>query len=604
MKRKLSAVQKHLIAVSVIVLCSLIPAVAVVQAQTQQFEDMRDKSLNEIEKQYEHIRGKKIRSIKIFVGDVFEGNDLEWFYRATNGLKTNTRDYIVRQELPFKEGDTLTPFLVREAARRLRTLRFLRNIAVTPIADGDVVDIFISVQDTWTFIPQISFSSGDGRDKRSIGLAESNVMGMGKRFEVLYTDDDNRDSLSFVYEDPRIWGSQYSGLAGYFDRNDGERFTGSIGRPFRSFIDETFWNVSNDYQRTLGRLFEDADERFVFRQKKTDFDSVYTFNFGNPEVMLSQFAFGYAFNEAIFSQAGPDDLEDLDLDPEELNQDPSQLADNRRFSGPTFSYRIVEPRFIPMNYIDRFDRVVDYNLGRQFFVSTHISPEAFGSLENTLLFATNFAQGYQFDPSSFMRGEIGFSSRTDSHGLDNSLFRTELNFYDVLGELRLMNVWLGRHTFASGMTFEYGNDFDRDRQLLLGADNGLRGYESKTFSGDKRFLLNIEDRAHFVDDLFRLFSIGAAAFIDVGGSTESSVAKLFTDEIYADVGVGFRLAFPRSSGGRVLRLDFAVPLRDGPDDTNAYEVRIIVSGGQIFDSMLGSERLGGADASVEVGFDQ
>jgi hypothetical protein len=109
---------------------------------------------------------------------------------------------------------------------------------------------------------------------------------------------------------------------------------------------------------------------------------------------------------------------------------------------------------------------------------------------------------------------------------------------------------------------------------------------------------------HFIDDAFQLVSIGGAAFIDAGGSTRESIGNLFGDHFFTNVGVGLRIAFPRSTGSRVLRVDLAFPLRDGPDGTGAFEPRIILSGGQVFNSFLRSETDGPEQASVGIGFDR
>lgn len=68
---------------------------------------------------------------------------------------------------------------------------------------------------------------------------------------------------------------------------------------------------------------------------------------------------------------------------------------------------------------------------------------------------------------------------------------------------------------------------------------------------------------------------GAAAFVDVGGTSDGALGDIFYNNLYANVGVGLRLAFPRSSGGKMLLLDVAFPMRDGPDGSAGLEVRVI-----------------------------
>src|SRR5262245_50683702 len=87
----------------------------------------------------------RIRTIEIKVNEIFEGENLEWFYRAANSIKPETREHVVRRELLFKEGDVYDPFRIQESARFLRALPFLRQVFITPTFDGDQVDILVSV---------------------------------------------------------------------------------------------------------------------------------------------------------------------------------------------------------------------------------------------------------------------------------------------------------------------------------------------------------------------------------------------------------------------------------------------------------------------------
>jgi hypothetical protein len=106
------------------------------------------------------------------------------------------------------------------------------------------------------------------------------------------------------------------------------------------------------------------------------------------------------------------------------------------------------------------------------------------------------------------------------------------------------------------------------------------------------------------DDVFQLVSLGTAAFIDVGAANSNSIAELFSEDVYSDVGFGLRFCFPRSSGGGVVRIDVAVPLRDGPDGSKAGEPRIIFAAGQLFNARLRSEIIGAENAAANIGFDR
>lgn len=553
---------------------------------------------------YPEMQGKTIGSIEIKVNDVFEEKDLDFPYSTANSLKVNTKHEVVRRELLFKEGEPFDEFVLDESERNLRTLRYLRNIAIVPKLDGDIVNILVSVQDTWTLIPQVGFSSGTGRKKTNAGLLESNLLGYGKRLEVGYAEDDSRQQVQGVWEDDRLAGTRTDLVAGLFERSDGEIALLSVGKPFRSLVETEAWNINSYYGDTVGRLFENGDERYIFRQEKKNLGGRYAIAVGDPEVEVRRLAFGYDYQDEKFDQADQQDYEDLDLDPNVVSNDPSMLPTDRRFSGPVISYEYIRPDFIQMSYIDRFDRVEDYNLGRQYSINSYIAPDFLGSNKDTYIFSANRSQGYQFARDQFIRGEVGFGSRFDEHGPANSLTRFEVKYYDVLGSLYWGERFLGKHTLAANFFMDYGNDLDRDKELLAGADNVVRGYEARTFTGDKRFGFNFEDRIHIAEDVFKLISVGGAVFFDAGGATYDPLGQLVTDDVYSDVGFGLRIAFPRSSGGQVFRIDVAFPLRDGPDGSQEFEPRLLLTGGQLFSSLTRSELLGSEKATIDLGQDE
>ncbi len=555
---------------------------------------------------FEEFKGKTIRNITINVREIFDGPDLGTLYTTVNSVKVSTREKVVRRELLFKEGDSFDVFTVRESERILRTLRALRNVEIRPRVDREFVDVEVSVQDTWSLIPRVDYSTGSGTQKKFIGLAESNLLGLGKRAEIGYQEDDQRQSWQAVWDDPRLMGTAQRLAGAYIQRSDGEKVYFNLDRPFRSFLDSYSWGLEGRVDDTIGRIFRHGDEYYIFRQKIDDISAGYTISPSErPDQEVSRYTIGWDFQNYRFFEAKAKDYEDLDLDPEKLSHDPVLLPGNRKFSGPVLQYRYIEPDFISLNYVDRFDRTEDYNLGQDFTARLTIAPEFLASSCDALLMTTNYARGYKMARHEFVRGEIGLSSRLQSDGLQNSLIRHELRHYKIFQPLYVHDMFLGRHTLASGFRFDYGWKLDKDRQFLLGADTGLRGYEARSYAGEKRILLNVEDRIHIAEDIWRLISLGGVIFGDIGSASSDSLGEMFKHRLYNDFGVGLRMAFPRSSGGQVLRVDFAFPTRDDADtDTRAFEVRVVFAAGQMFNSRLSSEIVGSEAANVGVGFDR
>ncbi len=551
----------------------------------------------------EQFDGKVIRNITIRITDVFEDPKESMLFETANALKVNSTQWVIKRELLFQEGDIFSSFLVKESERVLRQLRFTRNPVIIPKLQGDVVDIEVITQDTWTLIPTLSYSAGDGSGSRSIGVSESNIMGLAKRAEFLVADSENRRTFEGVYDDWRVMDSSVRMVLADFYRSDGNRFVGVVERPFRTLLDKNAWSVDADIYDNVGKLWEGGQERFIYRRDTVDLGAKYSWSFG-PREDQQRISVGVDYEDSTFKMPTAQDYEDANVDPNDVDEDPSLLASDRTYIGPRFSFESLKSRFLQMRYIDRFDRPDDYDLGSNFSVSGTPAMKALGSTQDALLFNLNQMAGKKISNDSFLRGEVGFSGRYIYDSFENTLFRAESKYYNVLGDLTARDIFLGKHTLAFGYSLDYGHNLDKDREFLLGADNGLRGYDARTFTGDKRFILNLEDRVHIAEDVFKLMSFGAAAFVDVGGSTYDSFNKLFTQDLYGDAGIGLRFAFPRSSGGRTLRIDFAVPFRDGSDGTNAYEVRMIFAGGQVLNARTRSEMVGFEKANVEIGSDK
>lgn len=562
---------------------------------------------------------KYIRNITIKIGEIFEDGS-GTLYNLANSTKVSTKESVIRTELLFKEGDRFDPYLLRQTARNLRLQRYLRDIKVVPTFDGDAVDVLVSARDSWTLIPYLSYSSGTGQTNRGIGVTEGNFLGGATRIDTRYQEQDSRKTYAVGVTDPQFLGTRQNFNAGFADRSDGQVYQAGIGLPFRHLLQRDAWSFEFSRQNTIGRLYQGGDEEYIFRQDLDNFQALYTFAgpgakpapaddpytgiYKGQRVLSQHYSVGWGYQSAAFLQADSSDYSDLNLDPNEVSNDPARLAANRRFSGPMVQYNNIQPEFISMNYIDRFDRVEDYNLGDESLANLQFSPRQLGSRENSFLFNVNRSRGWRFNERSFLRGELGGSSRLDTDQLNNTLIRAEAKYYSVIGDYFIGDTFLGRHTFASQFFADFGDDLDGDRQLLLGADNSLRGYEINTFEGDKRMALNVEERVHIADDVFQLVSLGAAFFVDVGGATRDSLYSIVTDDLYGDAGFGLRFCFPRASGGGIVRMDVAFPMRDGPDGSNAWEPRIVFAAGQLFGARLRSEVIGAENASSGIGFDR
>jgi len=101
-------------------------------------------------------------------------------------------------------------------------------------------------------------------------------------------------------------------------------------------------------------------------------------------------------------------------------------------------------------------------------------------------------------------------------------------------------------------------------ELLIGGDNGLRGYPLRYQSGDRRALLTLEERAYTDWYPFRLVRVGGAVFFDHGRAWGGVNQNGVDGGWLSDAGIGLRLALDRAAFGNVLHADIAVPFSHAP----------------------------------------
>ena len=134
--------------------------------------------------------------------------------------------------------------------------------------------------------------------------------------------------------------------------------------------------------------------------------------------------------------------------------------------------------------------------------------------------------------------------------LRNGLLDASLRYY-----VEQSKNWLFFTTFLGTK----GWRLDLDDQILLGGDNGLRGYPLRYQDGTERVLWSVEQR-YFTDWYpFRLFRVGAAVFFDAGRVWGNAPLAPQNYGWLKDAGFGLRFGNARSGFGNVVHVDLAFP---------------------------------------------
>jgi hemolysin activation/secretion protein len=147
-----------------------------------------------------------------------------------------------------------------------------------------------------------------------------------------------------------------------------------------------------------------------------------------------------------------------------------------------------------------------------------------------------------------------FSGRLEGGTLRNGLLDASARYY-----VEQSKNWL----FYATLQGTKGWNLDLDDQILLGGDNGLRGYPLRFQDGTARALFSVEQR-YFTDWYpFRLFRVGGAIFYDMGRTWGTPPLAQPGLGLLKDVGFGLRFGNSRSGLGNVIHVDLAFPLDSG-----------------------------------------
>ncbi|MGH8297602.1 MAG: hypothetical protein ACRETZ_19195, partial [Steroidobacteraceae bacterium] len=224
-------------------------------------------------------------------------------------------------------------------------------------------------------------------------------------------------------------------------------------------------------------------------------------------------------------------------------------------------------------------RTEDFDLGAYVTAQVGWADRAFGSSRSDVNFLLATGDGYALSARDTLLVSSVFTGRLDQGQLENGVLDGAVRFYAEQSGYHRFPFRNGDWLFFASLTATAGKRLDLENQILLGGDNGLRGYPLRYQDGTSRALLSLEER-YFSDWYpFQLFRVGAAVFFDMGrtwGMPELATASL---GMLKDAGFGLRFGNARTSLGNVIHVDLAFPL-DG--DPSIRRVQFLVETEQQF----------------------
>lgn len=486
------------------------------------------------------------------VFDLDDPKEDNFLFRTANALHIKTRPEVIQQALLFHSGEPVSVRLIEETERLLRCHGYLYDVNIRPVAYHDgVADIEVTTRDTWTLEPGLSFSRAGGANSAGVSLKEGNLLGTGIAVGVSRTSDVDRSGTDFSVDyDHAFDGWTHIGYSiGALD--DGERQTATLVRPFYSLDSRWAAGVVATKDNRIESTYDAGQIVNQYRHRQQSMEVFGGLSSGLIDGWTQRYSVGLAYLDEKFAR-------------EPGLVAPAALPPDETLTAPFVRYELIEDDFQVVKNRNQIARAETVAMGLHAQVQLGRAVRAIGSTRDLWLYSASLEKGFQVRPKDTLMTS-GTLSGQYGEGRAQRLFAGgSAQYYRPQSE---------RALFYASVSGALLHNPQVEDMLMLGGDNGLRGYPLRYQVGNQRALLTLEQRVYTDWYPFRLFRVGGAVFFDVGRSWGGDLRNTENPGWLSDAGFGLRIVNCRSALGNVLHADVAFPLNA---DSNIKSVQFLL----------------------------
>lgn len=490
--------------------------------------------------------GAIVGEIRIVTDNIFDTDDPKEnnpLFRLANALHFRTRPGTIERSLLFKSGEPLSVRLIEESERLLRNNRFLYDVSISPVGWHDgIADIEVRTRDTWTLDPGFSFSRAGGANSSGISLRESNFLGTGISLGVSRTSNVDRKGTQFEIATNHAFDGWTQVAYSYATLDDGERQSFKFGRPFYAL--DTRWaaGISAAKNDRINAVYNGGDVIGEYRHKQEAAEFHGGWSRGLIDGWTRRYSVGLSYQDDVYG-----------LDPTRTT--PPQIPIDQKTVGPFLRYELIEDSYEKITNRNSIQRVEYFPTGFSSSLQLGHAFTGLGSSRDLWLYSGSVGNGFEFSGDQNLQLAGSFSGQYGDGRGERQRISGSARYYWPQGS---------RTLFYAAASADALHNPDIGDLLLLGGDNGLRGYPLRYQIGEQRVLFTLEERVYTDWYPFRLFRVGGAVFFDYGRAWGGDIQNTENPGWLSDVGFGLRLLSSRSASGNVLHADVAFPLNADP----------------------------------------
>jgi hypothetical protein len=424
---------------------------------------------------YYKYSGTRIRNISIERLNVFGVNinaptasNPKKIDNVLNKTHVNTSESIIKKNLIFSEGDTISPLTLSDNERILRQLPFINDarIIVVPVSEKES-DILILTKDVYSLGGSYSYK---GLEEGSVSVFEKNLLGMGHEFgiDIPYdSKEPNSPGFGFHYRVDNI-ASSFINLNGFYLNALGDRTYGfSLNRKLVSSGTKYAGGISVIQMYTtvaLKALTEEEPLKYnlqdywIARSILVDKESV------------SRIILGARYkNNNIFDR------------PVILHDSYYNLQSYRIFLG-SVAYSIQ--KYYKTNLIYSYGRTEDIPYGGLVKITAGKENNEFKQ-RNYL--GAEFAFGESSKKLGYFYMSAGIAAFLNKVETEQGIISLNMKYFSNL-------IVLGKYKIRNFIYAGYTHGFDRyiDDRLYFYTENGFSGFRNDSVWGTQRVTLSLE----------------------------------------------------------------------------------------------------------------
>jgi len=465
--------------------------------------------------------GSKIRRIEVQRLNVF-GSDINnptvssanRYTDLLNKTHVNTAERIIRNNLLFKPGDTISPLILSDNERILRELPYIDDarIFVVPISDEDA-DIVVVTKDVYSIGVDLNII---GLKRGNFSIFDRNIVGMGHSIEFALPFDFETSQLGFGfnYSINNIKRSFIDFNTFYVNGLGIEGYGLSINRPLVASTTKYAGGISLSKMRTT----EDLDTMTVaypLNYTLQDYWVLRSFLLNSSAIKKIIIGARY-YNNNIFER------------PFIFEDSYHNLQKYKVFLG-SISYS--RQQYYKTNLIYAYGRTEDLPFGGLVRIT---AGKEINEFKNRLYLGFDASTGKSIRKLGYFYASMAIGGYLYKNEPEQGIMSTNINYFSN-------HINAGRYKIRSFVNLNYTRGVNRfsDEYLNFVNKNGFAGFENDTIRGNQRFSVGVES-ALFCPSDFIGFKFVVYTFADMGLLSGTSVFAAHNFSL-TSIGLGIRI---------------------------------------------------------------